>query len=120
LKQSLEKLFAAFPKFLNVKESIKEKGVHGNEDLVHTVINYTALQIKSLSKFDTEVWYKKKGRADNILIDEKTELGMIFELKYDGSADEALTQTKKYLPLFKEYNDIKTIKSLRINVSQDK
>ena len=66
------------------------------------IINYVALQIKSLSKFGTEVWYKKQGRADIILIDDKTKLGMIIEMKYADSADDALTQTKKYIPIFEE------------------
>ena len=120
LKNTLEKLFSAFPKFINIKQDIETAGVHGNEDIVHSAINYVALQIKSLSKFGTEVWYKKQSRADIMLINNKAKLGMIIELKYDGSADEALSQAKKYLHLFKEYHDIKIIKSLGINVSKDK
>ena len=120
LKLSLKKLFEAFPKFINIKQDIEVTGVHGNEDLVHSVINYVALQIKSLSKFGTEVWYKKQGRADIILINDKAELGMMIELKYADSVDDALTQTKKYIPIFEKYNHIKSIKSLGINVSPDK
>ncbi|RNA18734.1 ATPase AAA [Brachionus plicatilis] len=120
LKNTLEKLFSAFPKFINIKQDIEAAGVHGNEDIVHSAINYVALQIKCLSKFGTEVWYKKQTRADIMLINNKAKLGMIIELKYDGSADEALSQAKKYLHLFKEYHDIKSIKSLGINVSKDK
>jgi hypothetical protein len=46
-------------------------GFHGNEDLLHSVINYVALQMKSTSKFGTEIWYENKARADIILINDK-------------------------------------------------
>ena len=45
---------------------------------------------------------------------------MIIELKYEGSADEALAQTQKYFPLFKDHKKVQTVKSLGIKVSQDK
>lgn len=53
------------------------------------MINYTALQIKDLTKFDTEIWYEKHARGDIILINEDEKLAMIFEFKYNGSAEEA-------------------------------
>ena len=120
LKKSLDDLFKAFPEFSNITKNTEVKGVHGNEDLIHSVINFTALQIKGLSKFGTEVWYKNQGRADIILINDNTKSGMIIELKYNGSADEALEQTNKYLMIFKEHTHIKTIISLGINVSVER
>ena len=120
LKNSLEELFQAFPQFINIKQNTNEKGVHGNEDLVHSVFNYIALQIKGFSRFGTEVWYKNEGRADVILVNDTENIGMIIELKYDCTAEKALDQTEKYLPIFKECKNILFIKSLGINVSQDK
>ncbi|CAF0879543.1 unnamed protein product [Brachionus calyciflorus] len=120
LKNSLEELFLAFPKFLSLKTSIEEKGLHGNEDLIHSVINFTALQIKELSNFGTEVWYKNKARADIVLINEIAQCGMIIEIKYEGSSDEALMQASKYLPLFDKYSSIQKIMTVGINVSSDK
>ena len=120
LKKSLEELFKAFPEFVNIKQDTGVNGVHGNEDLVHSIINYTALQIKGVNKFGSEVWYKKDGRADIILFNDKENIGMIIELKYEGSADKALTQAQKYLPIFSTHKCIKNIKSLGINVSKNK
>ena len=120
LKSSLKNLFEAFPKFINIKTNTEEAGVHGNEDLIHSTINYIALQIKTISKFGTEVWFKNKGRADIILINDKAKLGIIIELKYGGSAKDALSQTNKYISIFEKHKNIKMIKSLGINVSQDK
>lgn len=119
LKKSLESLFEQFPKFLVTKYTEVE-GVHGNEDFLHSIISYTALQIKNLSKFSTEVRYKREVRADIIFINEKARLATIIELKYNKTAEEALEQAKKYVRLFHEYHDIPFIKSFAINVSSDK
>ena len=69
LKLSLDKLFMEFPEFVDINTGVS--GYHGNEDLLHSVINYVALQMKSISKFGTEIWYENKARADIILIDDK-------------------------------------------------
>ena len=114
-KSSLEKLFEAFPKFNNIKLETEDKGVHGNE-----VINYVALQLKHFSLFGTELWNKNQGRADIVLIIKTAKLGMIIELKYKGSAKDALEQSKNYLHILDCHKDIKIIKCLGINVSQNK
>ena len=119
-KCSLETLFKEFPKFINVKQDIEVNGAHGNEDLIHSVINYVALQIKSSSKFGSEVCYKNKLRADIILINDDTQSGMIIEIKFDKTAKEALVQALNYSILFEKHTYIKNIKYLGINVSKDK
>ncbi|CAF1073049.1 unnamed protein product [Brachionus calyciflorus] len=116
-KIALNKLFE--PLLLVKIDVAKKSGVHPNEDLFHSIINIIALQ-SNADKFGTEVWCKKQGRADIILIDDKKKLGIIIEMKYDVSAADALTQTKKYIPIFEKHKHIKTIKSLGINVSKDK
>ena len=116
-KVALDKLFKQLPLAgINVA---KKDGVQPNEDLFHSIINIIALQ-SNANKFGTEVWHKHEARADIILINDETKLGMIIEMKYDNSAGVALTQTEKYIPIFEEHKHIKTIKSLGINVSRDK
>jgi hypothetical protein len=82
--------------------------VHGNEDLVHSVVNYIALQINfNSTKFCSEVWFNKHARADIILMNEEKKTGLIIELKYKSSADEVIEQTQKYLGKFKHNKKIK-------------
>ena len=95
LKLSSEALFNGFPKFVNIKKG-DEEGVHGNDDFIHSAINYSILQIKTLSQFGTEIRNSKKGRTDIILINNIEKTGMIIELKYGKSADQALIQSQKY------------------------
>ncbi|CAF0805465.1 unnamed protein product [Brachionus calyciflorus] len=114
---ALNKLFEPLS-LANINEPEKE-GMHPNEDLFHSIINIIAIQSKS-KKFGTEVWHKKQSRVDILLTNNERKLGMIVEIKYNGSVIEALNQTKKYLPLFEEYKNIRTIKSLGINISKEK
>lgn len=87
------------PKF--VDDIGEEDGIHGNEDLIHSVINYICLQIKNFSKFGTEVYCGRK-RADIILVDKTKSKGMIIELKYDKkNSSGAIKQIdKKYISFF--------------------
>lgn len=55
-----------------------------------------------------------------MLVGEKIKLGMIIETKYEGSADLALDQTRKYISVFEEHKNIECIICLGINVSKKK
>ncbi|CAF0781908.1 unnamed protein product [Brachionus calyciflorus] len=120
LKQSLEELFGAFPKFLNIKENTEKKEVFGSDNLSISAINYVALYLKTLNKYGSEIWYQNKGIADIIFIDNKIKSGMVVELKSTTIAGKYFDQKQKYLPLFKKYNDMEIIKYLGISVSQEK
>ncbi|CAF0789230.1 unnamed protein product [Brachionus calyciflorus] len=117
LKNSLEMLFMAFPTFSSLETSNQEKGIHEKGDVIHSIINFTVLQIKNLSDFGTKFWYKKQGVDDVLLINEITQCGMIIEINYEGSADEALNQAQKYLSLFREFKNIQNIMIVGISVS---
>ena len=119
LKLSLEALFNGFPKFVNIKKG-DEEGVHGNEDLIHSAINYSVLQIKNLTQFGTEIWNSKEGRADIILNNQNVKTGMIIELKYGKSADQALIQSQKYTQILTKQTNIEIIIYLGISVFPDK
>ena len=122
-KESFIKLLAKFPKFEKIKDEnitddITEKAFHGNEDLIHCVMSYITLQLKSISKFGTEI-YLGKGIADIMLIDELNKKGAVIELKYNKDATVAVEQTKT-----KEYANRLTEKMdtvvIGLNVSEDK
>ena len=108
LADSLEKLFMAFH---------REK----NDEGLHSAIGYVALQLKnSLNvKVNIKVWHLNDTRADIILIDDEAQLGLVIEMIYDGSAEQALNQTGKYLKTFEKHTHIKAIKLLGINISRD-
>lgn len=98
IRNTLGKLFAAMPEFSKFDrysiDDSDEEMLHGNEDLVHTILNYIALQLPGMSHFGTEV-YLGKGRADMVLLDKEQSKALIVELKYDqGSAAGALRQIK--------------------------
>ena len=67
LDKAIVRVLEDFPEFAKLKDdniaSPMAKIVQANEDLIHSVMSYIALQLKSLSKFGTEV-YLGKGRAD--------------------------------------------------------
>jgi ribosomal protein L25 (general stress protein Ctc) len=100
LKISLERLLSEFPEFTQIKEgnltgSGLAKIVHANEDLIHSVMFYITLQLKSLSKFGTEV-YLGGGRADIVFIDEENNKAAVIELKYcKETAQNAIEQIKE-------------------------
>lgn len=126
LEQSLSKLVQALPPFTKVNKDAKKAGVHGNEDIVHSILNVIGLQVSELTQFGSEVYCKNKQRLDIMMykksIGNKPANGMIIELKFDGSAEEALKQIqdKRYAEIFRDHNDLKHIKCLGINVSKDK
>jgi RecB family endonuclease NucS len=96
----LERLLSEFPEFTQIKEgnltgSGLTKIVHANEDLIHSVMSYITLQLKSLSKFGTEV-YLGGGRADIVFIDEENNKAAVIELKYGKqTAQNAIEQIKE-------------------------
>jgi len=81
-----------------------EKGLFGNEDLMHSLLNNIAIQVVN-AKFASERYTIKpdntKGRADIIL--EKNNIGIAIEMKYNAiDAQAALNQAKQYEKLVKD------------------
>ena len=104
---------------LTQDKSSLSQGLFGNEDLVHSLLNYIALQVYD-KKFATEIYTKKtidgqvtdrSGRADIMLSHKKQ--GLIIEMKYTkepmkdkslkdtnaSKSQEALNQAKTYSEL---------------------
>jgi hypothetical protein len=81
------------------------KGAFKNEDLMHSLLNNIAIQIVN-AKFASERYTTKpdgtKGRADIVL--EKNNCGVVIEMKYKGTANEALEQAKGYEKLVEDTN----------------
>ena len=75
----------------------KNSGLFANEDLMHSLLNNIVLQVVN-SKFASERYTTKpdgtKGRADIVI--EKSNTGVIIEMKYAGNSKEALEQSKSY------------------------
>ncbi len=122
-QESFASLLAKFPKFEKIKDrnfKVDETGqtFHGNEDLIHCVMSYITLQLKSISKFGTEI-HLGKGVADIMFIDKLNQKGIVIELKYNKNATVAVEQvkTQEYTnSLIKEMDVI----VIGVNVSQDK
>ena len=111
---ALTKIFEQAPPLNRVsKEEIEvqagEKYWHGNEDLLHSILSYTVLQLKDISQFATEV-YLGDGRADLLYLDEGSKKAVILELKFnDSNAKSAIKQihTKGYAkPVSKDFEVI--------------
>ncbi|MGC0372304.1 MAG: hypothetical protein DGJ47_001016 [Rickettsiaceae bacterium] len=122
--EKLTELFTRLPKFKKIdKDKLNlndgEKTLHPNEDLIHSVLNYVALQLKEITHFATKV-YLGKGRADLLLVDENKKKSMIVELKYNQKdADGAIKQIyeKEYLkPIPKDFEQI----LLGVNINDNK
>jgi hypothetical protein len=86
-------------------EGLTVNGVFGNEDLMHSLLNNIAIQIVN-AKFASERYTTKpdgtKGRADIVL--EKNGKGVVIEMKYKGTANDALEQAKGYAKLVEDTN----------------
>lgn len=90
----------------NTTDTLTVKGVFGNEDLMHSLLNNIAIQIVN-AKFATERHTTKidgsKGRADIVI--EKNNKGIVIEMKYNAKdAETALEQAKDYGELIKNVN----------------
>jgi hypothetical protein len=90
----------------NTTDALTVKGVFGNEDLMHSLLNNIAIQIVN-AKFATERHTTKidgsKGRADIVI--EKNNKGIVIEMKYNAKdAETALEQAKEYSELIKNVN----------------
>ena len=118
-EKSFKELLLALPQFTNIKNN-EGHGFHGNEDIVHSVLNYIALQIKTLSHFGTEIWYKNQARADIMLVDSATKQAIIIELKYNQHVDIASEQLEKYSNLLENFKNIKNVIYVAVNISEDK
>ena len=87
LKLALGHIFKAAPSFNKInKEAINiedgEEYWHGNEDLLHSILSYTILQLKGVNQFATEV-HIGDGRADLLYISKEFHTAVILELKYN-------------------------------------
>jgi hypothetical protein len=96
------------------------KGVFGNEDLMHSLLNNIAIQIVN-AKFASERYTTKtdgsKGRADIVIA--KNNKGIVIEMKYNAKdAKIALEQAKDYAELVKD-NDIKIFMGCNITDQQE-
>lgn len=119
----LTKLLEAFPQFSKIKDQnmgdpVSAKVVHANEDLIHSVMSYVTLQLKSISGFGTEV-YLGTGRADIVLMDARNQKGMVIEFKYDENARVAIEQIKDKRYANKLSEKMETI-IIGVNVSANK
>ena len=130
-EESFASLLNDLPEFKNIskEEIIKEYGddtiIHGNEDVVHCLMSYIALQLHSIASFGTEISLGK-GRADVAFINKKESIGCVIELKYtedsskcEEAAKEGLEQIedKEYSKQLCKYYDVLL---MGIGISQDK
>lgn len=92
-----------------------EEGVFANEDIIHSMLNYIALQTQHTTMgselYTEKINTQEKGRADLKII--KGDVGMILEVKCvptnKGSnkhMEEALNQSKKYSSLLETNNQL--------------
>jgi len=102
------------------EDDLTIKGVFGNEDLMHSLLNNIAIQIVN-AKFASERYTTKtdgsKGRADIVIA--KNNKGIVIEMKYNAKdAKIALEQAKDYAELVKD-NDIKIFMGCNITDQQE-
>ena len=94
---ALNKLIQNVALYTHAGETKDSRGLFANENLMHSLLNFIVLQIVN-SKFASERYTTKpdgrKGIVD--LVIEKNGTGLIIEMKYDGSAVDALKQSKQY------------------------
>ena len=129
-KNSFTFLLSSLPKFKNIsKERIKDDStdrvIHGNEDIVHCLMSYIALQLHSIKRLGSEISLEK-GRADIAFINKKAVVGCVIELKYtedsskcEEAANAGLKQIedKEYSKQLQKYYDVIL---LGVAISQDK
>lgn len=92
--------------------------VHANEDVIHGIMTYIILQVRTASILASEM-YLGKGKADLVLIDNNNKKGAIIELKYNKTAKEAIDQIKDreyYIALQKKFE----VFLIGINIKPDK
>ena len=91
-----KELLSTFPEFIKEKGA---KGLHGNEDIFHSILTYICLQIGDCSTLGSEVPCGRgskggTGVADIVLSNTAKGVGIIIELKYNKTAGTALKQIK--------------------------
>jgi hypothetical protein len=97
-----------------------DEGFYANEDLMHSLLNYVAMQING-AKFATERYTKKtsgkSGRADIVI--QKNNVGIVIEMKRNAKdVKEALEQAEQYIELVKNV-DTKIFMGCCITVEKD-
>ena len=124
LTNKLIKLFQNLPNFNRVSKDIVdiksgEYNIHANEAMLQTIVNYTALQLKKINQFGTEV-YLGNGRVDLFMVHQQSNKVIIIEFKYDkqeaNSAIEQIKEKQYAKPMPKGYEVIQ----IGINVDYDK
>jgi len=100
---SFDKLIKSVSLYTQTNVETKNSGLFANEDLMHSLLNNIVLQVVN-SKFASERYTTKpdgtKGRADIVI--EKSNTGVIIEMKYAGDSKEALKQSKDYEKLIEQ------------------
>jgi hypothetical protein len=100
------------------KTNDSKTGLFGNEDLMHSLLNYICLQVVN-SKFASEKYTTKtdgsKARADIVI--SKNNIGIIIEMKYNGKIEKILEQVMKYEKLISK-NDIRIFLGCNISNHQ--
>ena len=91
---SFSDLMAAFPPFgkMSATEGSKSS-IEGNEDIVHSIMNYIVLQIVTARRFGSEV-HLGEGRADIAFIDDDNNKAVVIEMKFNDSPESAIKQIK--------------------------
>lgn len=91
-----KELLSTFPEFIKERGA---KGLHGNEDIFHSILTYICLQIGDCSTLGSEVPCGRGNRggtgiADIVISNTFKGVGIIIELKYNKTAGVALKQIK--------------------------
>jgi hypothetical protein len=98
--KSFDELIKSVSLYTQTNVETKNSGLFANEDLMHSLLNNIVLQVVN-GKFASERYTTKpdgtKGRADIVI--EKSNTGVIIEMKYAGDSKEALAQSKSYVKL---------------------
>jgi len=125
LVERIQELMRHFPDLEKITENtitehLKEgkQLVHASEDVIHGIMTYIILQVRTASILASEM-YLGKRRADLVLIDNSNKKAAIIELKYNKTAEEAVDQIKdrEYFTILKKKFEVFLI---GINIKPDK
>ena len=98
---------------------VNEDGVHGNEDIFHSIFNFFCIQSSIINKIGTQVNFSDK-RPDLIFSNRKSQIGIIVEMKYKKTSEIAQEQACKYIDVFLNHKYVSFIKVQGINISEEK
>ena len=129
-QNSFKELLDELPEFKDIsgmKESSSgsSKTIHGNEDVVHCIMSYMALQLYSVTRFGTEICLEK-GRADVAFINRNLGTASVIELKYTKDSSKVKEAAESGMKQIEEKEYSKQLSKdydvllLGIGISQDK